>query len=377
MENPGEELRLRSETPRGNYTYSFRTADGVSKDFRDAEIALADHVDPGPGDRVLVVQSGFGFLPVALGKDREGETVGAETSDRAFQLTEMNIEENGVEHARARKLPFYSELGKDFDVILYAPRGYEPVDVVKDRLSVLAGKLVRDGELFVAGRKTDGAKRYGDHLDSFGGESGKMVQEGRQRIYRYVRTAEPEGERFDVETGFSAAVRGAELEFGARKGLFSPGELDDGSRLLIENLDFSGDDRVLDLACGYGAVAAFVRELFGSEVFLSDDDRTATHYAERNMEMNGFDRFEVECADCLDGFRDRRFDAVVTNPPTHAGKQVTSEMFHGAHSVLRDGGELYVVYNANMRYGERLGEFFSSVEVLAEDDGFRVAKAVK
>jgi 16S rRNA (guanine1207-N2)-methyltransferase len=380
MENPSYEVKLKSKTDRGKEIYNFVSADGVSGKncFRDADLALADTVEPELDEDILVVQSGYGFLPVIFADQApEGEILATETSDRAYQLTKLNLKENDADNATANKIAFYNEINQNFDKIVYAPEGYEPVKVVKNRISQLIELLNDEGQLFIAGKKTDGINRYKNYLNSLQGKKQKITQDGKQRVYRYTKTETFEPESFDIETEFAAEINGIELEFTACEGLFSPNNLDDGSRLLIENLELSEGDRVLDLACGYGIIGVFVNVLYGSEIYLTDDSKTATHYAEKNLESNGVQDFVLKNRDCLDGFKDQKFDAIVSNPPTHQGEKVTNEMFNQSYQSLRQGGELYLVYNQNMRYEEKLQKKFSKVEILEKEDNYAVTRATK
>ena len=378
MKNPSYELEL--ETKKGNKKtkHSFLSADGINSknSFRDAELAIADVMEPNDGDDVLTVQTGFGLLPVVLG-NREGETLAAETSDRAYQLTKKNIEENGIKNTAAKKLAFYNKLEKRFDKIVYAPRGYEPVDAVKNRLGKLAELLKEGGKLYVSGQKTTGINRYKDYLNSLQGETEKVTQNGKQRVYRYTKTEENfKAEKFDAENKFTGELKDIKLDFTAREGLFSPHQFDNGTRLLLENFELSAKEEVLDLACGYGIVGVFLQKLYGVEIFLSDDNATATHYAKKNLEANGIEDYVLENRDCLDGF-DQKFDAIVSNPPTHQGRGVTDELFEEAHKHLHSSGSLYIVYNQNMNYEDKLSGMFAETEVLDEEDNYRVLKAVK
>jgi 16S rRNA (guanine1207-N2)-methyltransferase len=210
------------------------------------------------------------------------------------------------------------------------------------------------------------------------GETEKITQDGKQRVYRFKNTKRNiQPDSFDIETHFTAEVDGQELDFTACEGLFSPNKLDDGSRLLIENLQLSEGDEVIDLACGYGIVGIFIKELNDTQIYFTDDNRTATHYAEKNLNKNNISDFELKNRDCLDGFQDQKFDAVVTNPPTHQGKAVTDEMFNQAHSVLREGGQLYLVYNQNMNFESQLRQKFSKVEILEKENNYAVTRAIK
>ena len=373
-------MKLKSETKRGREVYKFLSADGVpAKDsFRDSELTLVDTVKPSMDDDILTVKSSYGFLPVVIGDQApEGETIAANTSDRANQLTKLNLKENEVENTSTHKTAFYNKIENSFDKIVYAPGGYEPADAVKNRISNLIPLLEENGKLFIAGKKTDGINRYRDYLNNLPGNNQKITQHGKHRVYRYTNIENFEPEPVNIETQFTAEIDDLELDFTACKGLFSPKNLDEGSGLLIENLELSENEEVLDMACGYGIIGIFLNKLHDVKLHLSDDNATAVHYAGKNLESNNIQEYELKNKDCLDGFKDQKFDTIVSNPPTHQGSGVTDEMFNQAHSSLRDDGELHIVYNQNMRYEDQLSETFDTVEILEERNNYRILKAMK
>ena len=77
-------------------------------------------------------------------------------------------------------------------------------------------------------------------------------------------------------------------------------------------------------------------------------------------------------------FAGRQFDAVLTNPPIRAGKQVIYQMFADAAACLKPGGSLYLVIRKQqgaescVKY---LKTIFGNVEKLDRSGGFWVLKA--
>ena len=77
-------------------------------------------------------------------------------------------------------------------------------------------------------------------------------------------------------------------------------------------------------------------------------------------------------------FGGRQFDAVITNPPIRAGKQVIYRMFADAAGSLAPGGALYLVIRKQqgaescVKY---LGTLFGEVEKLEKSGGFWVLRA--
>ncbi len=378
MEKTQYELKLENRSDLGRDIYKFVSADGVASknSFREPELALADNVKPETEDSILVAQAGFGFLGVLMAdKTPEGKTVIAETSDRAYQIIQRNIEENQVKNASALKTAFYQNIDQEFDKILYAPRNYEPVNIVKNRLSQLIELLEMEGELYIAGTKNTGVKRYQKHLKTAG--TVEKISGGKQKVYKFQKQEDTDPEYFDVETHFTATVKDLQLDFKAREGLFSPKNLDKGTKLLLETIELKEEEKVLDLACGYGTIGVYLNKLYNTETYLSDDDAVAAYYAGNNLQMNEVNEYVLKNKDCLDGFKNQKFDAIVSNPPTHQGKQVTDEIFKNSHKRLRNGGKLYLVYNQNMGYENQLEQIFSQVEILENQDNFYVVEAEK
>ena len=83
-------------------------------------------------------------------------------------------------------------------------------------------------------------------------------------------------------------------------------------------------------------------------------------------------------SDGLSAFEGKTFDAVVTNPPIRAGKQVIYGMFADAAKHLTPGGALYLVIRKQqgaescIRY---LQSIYASVEKLDRSGGFWVIRA--
>ena len=189
-------------------------------------------------------------------------------------------------------------------------------------------------------------------------------------------TREPQSASRPAECSFE--YRGILLSFVTDAGVFSRGELDTGTKTLLDALpeEMSGD--ILDLGCGWGAVGITVaRKWPETRVTMGDVNLRALELTRENAKRN---RAEVNCAesDGMTAFLGKTFDAVVTNPPIRAGKQVIYKMFADAASCLKENGALYLVIRKQqgaescLRYLQTL---FSRVEKLDRSGGFWVLKA--
>ena len=172
--------------------------------------------------------------------------------------------------------------------------------------------------------------------------------------------------------------RGISLSFRTDAGVFSRGEVDTGTDLLLKALPENMSGEILDLGCGWGVIGiSIARKWPDTHVTLADINRRALALSRENAERN---RAEVICAesDGMAAFAGRTFDAVVTNPPIRAGKQVIYQMFADAAKSLKPGGSLYLVIRKQqgaescMKYLQTL---FTNVEKISRSGGFWVLKA--
>ena len=190
----------------------------------------------------------------------------------------------------------------------------------------------------------------------------------------YTRT--PQSASRPAECSFT--YRGIDLVFETDAGVFSRGEVDTGTRLLLEALPEEMHGEILDLGCGWGVIGiSIARKWPGTQVTMADINTRALDLSRKNAERN---RAEVICAesDGMEALADRNFDAVVTNPPIRAGKQVIYKMFADAAQRLKPGGALYLVIRKQqgaescIRYLETI---YAKVEKLDKSGGFWVLKA--
>jgi len=189
-------------------------------------------------------------------------------------------------------------------------------------------------------------------------------------------TRDPASESRPVECEYD--YRGAHLRFRTDAGVFSRGEVDTGTDLLLKALPEEMGGDILDLGCGWGAIGISVaRRWPGARVTMADINRRALALSRENAEKN---RAEVICteSDGMAAFEGQRFDAVITNPPIRAGKQVIYRMFADAAKCLKPGGALYLVIRKQqgaescMKYLQTL---YGSVEKIARSGGFWVLRA--
>ena len=170
--------------------------------------------------------------------------------------------------------------------------------------------------------------------------------------------------------------RDCELHFTTDAGVFSRGEVDFGTDVLLGALPENLYGRVLDLGCGWGAVGVTVGKKWpGCAVVMSDVNQRALSLASQNARKNGVTAQTVE-SNGLENVPGE-FDFVITNPPIRAGKQVIYGMFRDCAGKLRENGELYLVIRKQqgaesaLKY---LKTIYDDVETVEKSGGFWVIR---
>ena len=144
------------------------------------------------------------------------------------------------------------------------------------------------------------------------------------------------------ETAFETEFAGRSYRFACDRGVFSINALYEGTRILLSALP-SMAGRILDLGCGWGPVGVILGRMYPeTSIVMSDVNERAVSLAEKNLALNGVKNAQTAVSDGLSGV-DGCFDAIITNPPIRAGKQVIYRLFDEALSRLRPNGRLYIV----------------------------------
>jgi 16S rRNA (guanine1207-N2)-methyltransferase len=185
--------------------------------------------------------------------------------------------------------------------------------------------------------------------------------------------------REDIE--FSAELRGREFKLRSTWGLFSPREVDLGTRMLIDRLEVREGDDCLDLGCGYGPIGLVLAALAPrGHTLLVDKDFVAVDYAQRNAAANDLSNVEVRLSNGFDAIEaDRTFDVVSCNLPAKIGNELTSILVADAYMHLEPGGTLYLVTLSGMRrYVRRIvEERFGNYQKLKQGAQHTVCRAVR
>jgi 16S rRNA (guanine1207-N2)-methyltransferase len=138
------------------------------------------------------------------------------------------------------------------------------------------------------------------------------------------------------------------LELDTDSGVFSPGRLDPGTRLLLEKSPgppASGD--ILDLGCGYGPIACVLAARSpGVTVWAVDVNERALGLCARNAARA--DLGNVRCVTPSSPEIPRHFAGIWSNPPVRIGKAALHDLLLSWLARLAPGARASLVMGRNL-----------------------------
>ena len=187
-------------------------------------------------------------------------------------------------------------------------------------------------------------------------------------------------DRFKEDIFFEEHIRGWRVVFRSTWGLFNPRAVDEGSRLLISQLDVAVDDNSIDIGCGYGAIGLALACMSPQgEVHMVDKDFVAIEYSKKNIQANELINCHAYLSNGFSKVPQISFDNVVSNLPAKAGNEMLSIIISDACRYLRSGGTLWGVTHSGFKaYIKRVFlEIFGNYKKMKQGRTHTVARAIK
>lgn len=154
------------------------------------------------------------------------------------------------------------------------------------------------------------------------------------------------------------------MSFESWPGTFAYGELDSGSRAMLEVADVRPGDKVLDMGCGNGVVGCLVSPQCGAagRVTFVDSSARAIKLAEMNATANGVPDFKLVTSSTMAELPVGEYDVVLANPPYFSNSEIGRHFIQTARDVLRPGGRFYFVTKMPVQTIPEIVETFGTAE---------------
>lgn len=174
-----------------------------------------------------------------------------------------------------------------------------------------------------------------------------------------------------------AEINGIPFYFYTDNGVFSKGELDFGTELLLKNFKYDNPNNktLLDIGCGCGPIGIYASHL-GFTVDMSDVNKRAIHLSKMSLKEQGLNANVFES----DAYKNitNKYDYIVSNPPIRVGKEKLYEIVMNSKEHLKDAGSLWIVVRKQQGAESMLRDMknaYKTVEVIAKKKGFFIIKA--
>ncbi|MDG4892010.1 class I SAM-dependent methyltransferase [Mesorhizobium sp. WSM4976] len=242
------------------------------------------------------------------------------------------------------------------------------------RIAEALERVAPGGLIVVAGGKEDGIDSLRKRINALASLEGHLPKH--HGVAFWFRPAGPEAAAPLRAGNPDLVVDGG---FKTAPGMFSFDRVDAGSKLLVASLPYDLAGNVADFCAGWGYLAA--------EVLQRSQSLTALDLYEADFEALEAARLNVHGAveprffwtDLLTEAAERRYDAIVMNPPFHSGRAADPEigagMIRAASKALKPGGRLFMVANRQLPYEQVLSAAFASHAEIARDGMFKVLSA--
>ena len=174
-------------------------------------------------------------------------------------------------------------------------------------------------------------------------------------------------------------LKGFEIKFKTKPGVFSKSGIDGGTKLLIDNMEITDGTLICDLGSGTGIVGFVAAKLNpNGHVHLLDSDIRAVELAKENADLNKFKNVEVYLSDLFSTVGDRTYHQIFSNPPQQMGNKFIDELIRECFKHLKPGGELLLVVKKNVKpFMERtLENIFGNSDVVSQGREHVILKAI-
>lgn len=179
---------------------------------------------------------------------------------------------------------------------------------------------------------------------------------------------------------FKTKLQGEQLSFLTTYGIFSPKEIDAGTKLILRYLDIQPDYNCLDLGCGYGPIGIWMaRKASQGKVILLDKDFVAVDFANKNILKNGLKNATAKLSNGFSELTDEKFDLIVSNIPAKVGNEMLYLFLYDAFHHLKPGGKFVVVTVNGLRHfcKRTFNEVFGNYKKLKQGNAYTISATTK
>ncbi|PSW72873.1 16S rRNA (guanine(1207)-N(2))-methyltransferase RsmC [Photobacterium sp. GB-50] len=275
---------------------------------------------------------------------------------------------------------FGAELTETLDIdmiLLYWPKAKAEADYL---LTMLLNKFGTGVEICIVGENRSGV-RSAEKLFAEYGPLNKY--DSARRCSFYWGRCDNTPKAFNLSDWFRSYpidIAGVQLTVRSLPGVFSHGEFDKGSELLLNNLP-KLHGKVLDFGCGAGVIGAVMKAKYPTiDLELCDISALAIESAKETFKVNNLEASKFTATDVYKALTGP-YQFLISNPPFHAGLKTfyaATELFiNDAPQYLSHNGQLVIVANSFLQYPPLIEASLGECNITAKTNKFNIYAATK
>ena len=268
---------------------------------------------------------------------------------------------------------------EDLDLIIYFyPKSKPEALMMLDNIRAIASSKTR---VLIVGDNKSGVKSAEKQFKPFAGEFYKLESAKHCVLFEFVDlTLLDSFEIENYQTTFTVQVNEQRFEVVSVPGVFNHGRLDDGTRLLLEQVSVLYKGKVLDFGCGAGIIATYLG-LITPDLRLNclDVNALAIYATEQTLKLNNLEGHVI----LSDGMKkvSGRFDLIISNPPFHTGistdYQIAEAFLETSKNFLKPKGKITIVANSFLKYPPIIEAQYGDYDIISKNNKFAIYSAQK
>ncbi len=349
---------------------------------------IADTLQLEQNDPILLLGCGHGLLAVFIAKKVAPGTLSiTDHNFLALELTRETLEYNNIQNAilyHEGNFP-QSKFNQFSAVVIELQKGRKLT-----RRLILDGyqSLYPGGRLYLGGANSLGIKSAVKDAEALFGNSSVLGYRKGNRVVSFEKqagskkipdwTGDP-GVQLGSWYSYDLPWKQKRYQLHSLPGVFSYKGIDQGTALLLDNMQVEPGMTVLDIGCGNGILGFAASLENAARVDLIDTNLLAVVSAEKNFTYHGIENFSALPSDGLCAVNGNAYDLILTNPPFHTGSAVDYSASHAifaqSKNSLTPSGKLILVANRFIRYDHLLEKIFKSVKILQRTNRYHIVSA--
>jgi len=267
---------------------------------------------------------------------------------------------------------------KKFDLLLiFIPKAKQETQYL---LASLAPHLELGASIILVGEKKCGIKSANSLLKPYASHI-NALDSARHCSLLYCELDKPVAEfnQADWIKTYTVKVNEITLEICSLPGVFSHGELDKGTELLLQHLPQNLKGNLLDFGCGAGVIGCYIQTIYPKlEIDMVDINAYALASAKLSLIKNRLNA-NVLPSNVFSEI-DKKYNTLISNPPFHSGKEtnyVAAETFiNQSPTKLKDNGTFFIVANKFLRYEPLLENSYKNLTTTQQNNKFKLLKCI-